>query len=214
MVSWIRYAAAGEAALVGRPLWALGRDEWRFIWSTIRLGLYALLVILISALAVEIIYAAGATLHRILEFGVIITVGLGVIAFIAFVVFYGWFFGTALRWSAALIPAAFVGGLDISRAWRVTRGVAWKMAGIYILLLLPFLILLQILLFTVSPEFTIDTAEALQRFSLFQMLQPILFMPLGVFFAIVWWGVYADVWRRPEAIDEWPITQFPLTPHP
>lgn len=206
-ISWIRFAASGAAAVESRPVWALGRDEWRFIGRFLLFMLY-ILGFMIAAICVAVAVSAAGTFFSKTIDSALLNTFLIVIGFVAATVGYIYFFGFLLRLSAVIVPIAFGLPLDLRSALQATRGIAWKLGGILFLISLIFLMPWAVTEFAVISD---GDSDVYRRLLKIQLLQPLILQPLSIFMGIVWCGIYADVWRRPEVRHEWPVPEFPLS---
>lgn len=131
-VTWYRIVAYGEQEAGSRPIFTLGRLEIRlFLWQI----LFMLALLIPFGFAGALIGAAGSIakgrLGDVAALGVIIP--LGIVWLLGFV-----YVGT--RFIMILALASLDEHASFKSAWRLTRGIAWRLAGAFIIIILAIIL--------------------------------------------------------------------------
>ncbi len=131
-VTWYRIVVFGEAETRSRPLFVLGRLEWRVLWAQI---LLILLTAVVSGIVSAVIIGAGLFVAGLVGLApdAPATIAVGGILGAAALLFI---FVAAVRVSMIIALAATDRPINLKTAWRMTAGLGWRMLGVTILITL------------------------------------------------------------------------------
>lgn len=203
-VTWYRIVAYGEAEAARRPIFTLGRLEFRLLLWQI-LFIFALVVpfAVIGAIIGSIVGLVQATLGQIAA----IAVGapLAIAGVIAFAVI-----GTRLSMVVALSTLDTPTGFK--RAWALTRSIAWRLTGstiVIILAIVVFLAFAELIAWLVGMiaaiAFSVTSGDVLPYVRAVAQAA----INLGGLFAIA--TLFGFVYRARERVLE-PTPEAPVTP--
>jgi len=123
-IAWIRLALNGPNSVADRPIWTFGRTERRFLIGTLLLA-----SITLGPFALVLLLTLATQLIALRIFLVIAAIGLLVAGLIC-----------AVRLWFILIEIALQRYQSLRDSWDKTRGIVWRLIGVNVSAVLPFLI--------------------------------------------------------------------------
>lgn len=127
-VTWYRMVALGDAEAQRRPVFTLGRLEWRLFWWQLFIIVGLGVVGVVGSFIIVGLHTGLSTLGY-LTAALGAAIGLGAILLAALLF-------AALRLAMVLVLVAVDKPIDLAAAWRMTDGLGWRLVAALILTVL------------------------------------------------------------------------------
>jgi hypothetical protein len=191
-IAWYRMVLFGHQAIDFRPVFTLGKLEWRFF------GWQVLLTILPIIVAMIVVLVGGGVIVAVSAINAYAGVVVGVIGVVAGFLLFLWVIS---RWSITLAMVAAGHDASLDLAWSMSRRVGWLMVWVQVLLFLLVGFAFMLLVIPVASELMAASKAKTDPVGFAAVYTNVLTTLFG---AVILWllsTMFALVYKRIEYID-------------